>query len=148
MKYKHESIAHELLMHPMHPIMVLHLEGCDRYRRLVLDGKDVTVTDYLREAKGKPSYHPLKVTEDGVMRGNAYDKRLHDFFSDPLNWKDEEREVFQKFSKFSVDYAEFLNRKFSKAIGAEIQVVLHPELWETWNQHIHVELDDGNPVVA
>ncbi len=102
----------------------------DKFRRWSLDGKSLTITDYVSPRPGRKSYHP---------KGQAFDARIKDFevHADILKWL-----------AFTNDAADLINLHFlkRKGIRAELQIDPHSELWGKQGQHFHIELDDGFPV--
>ena len=102
----------------------------DEYRRNCLDGKPLTVTDYISPRLGRKSYHP---------KGLAFDARIRDFDvrADMLRWL-----------AFTQEAIVLINLHFLKrrGINAEIQIDPHANLWDKNGQHFHLELDDGFPV--
>lgn len=102
----------------------------DRYRKWSLDGRPLTVTDYISPRPGRKSYHP---------KGLAFDARIKDFAvrADMLKWL-----------AFTQEAAELITLHFlkRKGINAELQIDPHAELWDKSGQHFHIELDDGFPV--
>lgn len=109
------------------PSLTLFAKIADLFRISALDGRQITITSFWREATAKASYHP---------KGHAIDIRTKD-----LEPKDSVKLLgFMKAMAAAMNSGELLKQR------VRIDVVGHEELVGTANQHIHIEVDDREPV--
>lgn len=129
MRFKTEEIERQWAQESPPFALKLLAELMDKYRRWCLDGSPLTVTEFIADRQHK-SYHP---------KGQAFDGRLNDF---------ENGDHRMLFIEFARDAAAFVTKWFlrKRKLNGELQIDPHPELWGKPEQHIHIELDDGNPV--
>jgi hypothetical protein len=127
MLWKNEQDQQDWLAASAHQALRLYMSTLDEYRFLALDIKEITITSFIRKKAVRESYH---------AKGQALDIRTRDMTF-----------VIEKmFLMFAKNLAKLFNESILKNSGYEIQVVAHEELRGKPQAHIHIELDDGNPV--
>ncbi len=124
MKFKKPEIETQWKEKPPPKALFVFVELTDRYRQ-ALDGKEITITEFIDTSRNNPSYHPL---------GRAVDIRIRDMSEDTL----------MKLLKAMHSFASLLNEHLL-SFGEDIQVIEHRELWGKPQQHIHIECDNRKP---
>lgn len=125
MKFKTPQIAEQWRRVPPPSALRNLIEKADIYRA-ALDKEELTITCYIDERPGKPSYHPL---------ARAVDVRVHGMTDD----------VRRKVLAFMTLVAQELNTGALSGTGKKLDVVAHEELLGTPRAHIHIEFDGGDP---
>ena len=124
MKYKTTAIETQWKEKPPPKALLVFVELTDRYRQ-ALDGNEITITEYIATWRNTPSYHPLRRAVD-------------------IRTRDMTRDVKLQLIGAMEDFAKAINKDLLK-FREDIQIVQHRELWDTPQQHIHVELDNRKP---